>query len=78
MSRLPSVTQAALYPGVVQEVYTSGYVCFLLKGAQCFSRLDRAAQVLMPHSKFSSYQNNHSSECRLHMVKTAPWGFFFR
>lgn len=55
MPALPNVTHAVLYSGVVQEVNTSGYACFLLKGAQCFSRLDHTTQGLIPHTKGSSY-----------------------
>lgn len=34
---------------------TSGYSCFLLKGARCLPRLDHTPRGLIPHTKGSSY-----------------------
>lgn len=71
MPTLPSVTHSALYSGVVQEVNTAGYACFLLKGAQCFSRMI-TPQKSSSHTQRSAHNcSNHSTECSLSVVKIA-------
>lgn len=67
-----NITHAVLYSGVVQEVNTSGYTCFLLKVLlQAGSHYTRA-----PTHKGQLICSNHSTECRPCIVKIA-FSFFW-